>query len=125
MNLGSAGAFAGATRLRAGVSAGLVASALALLLGAGCATVGRDFPVAAVANILIGETDRDEIRAAFGPPWRVGIEDGQTTWTYGKYRYRLFGERSTTDLVVRFDDRGIVRSYSFSTTEHDEGQLRQ
>jgi hypothetical protein len=50
----------------------------------------------------------------------VGVEDGQETWTYGKYRYRLFGESSTTDLVVRFGAGGVVASYSFSTTEHDK-----
>jgi hypothetical protein len=56
----------------------------------------------------------------FGSPWRVGIEDGRRTWTYGKYRYRLFSETSTQDLVVRFDDKGIVVSYTFNTTEHKE-----
>jgi hypothetical protein len=90
-------------------------------LASSCATVGRDFPVASVPDIRIGETTQADIREVFGPPWRVGIEDGRTTWTYGKYRYRLFGERSTTDLVVRFDAGGVVASYSFSTTEYEEG----
>ena len=58
--------------------------------------------------------------SVFGEPWRVGIEDGQRTWTYGKYRYRLFGQASTQDLVVRFDGQGRVVSYTFNTTEHDQ-----
>ncbi|MFH1501650.1 MAG: outer membrane protein assembly factor BamE [Candidatus Eisenbacteria bacterium] len=95
---------------------------LGILTVPGCATVGRDFPVAGVYDIAIGETTQTDVRETFGAPWRVGLENGETTWTYGRYRYRLFGERSTTDLVVRFDASGIVTSYAFSTTEHDEGK---
>lgn len=96
-------------------------SALAcLMVLCSCASVGREFPVSPVSEIRIGETTQAQIRVVFGEPWRVGVEDGRKTWTYGKYRYRLFGDRSTTDLVVRFDDKNVVASYSFSTTEHKE-----
>ncbi|MBU0743030.1 outer membrane protein assembly factor BamE [bacterium] len=98
------------------------ALACAWLIAAGCATVGRDFPMGHVSEIRIGETTQAEIRETFGAPWRVGEEDGKRTWTYGKYRYRLLGRPRTSDLVVRFDDGGVVASYSFSTTEHDEGK---
>jgi outer membrane protein assembly factor BamE (lipoprotein component of BamABCDE complex) len=94
---------------------------LLLLLAAwlsGCASVGRDFPTDAIENIRIGETSRSQIREMFGAPWRVGIEDGREVWTYGKYRYRLFGEASTTDLVIRFDKKGTVTSYTYNTTEN-------
>jgi len=90
---------------------------LCTLLFSGCATVGRDFPSYQVPRIKIGETTQTDIRSMFGPPWRVGIEDGTKTWTYGKYRYGLFAETSTQDLVVRFDDNGIVTSYTYNTTE--------
>lgn len=86
----------------------------------GCATVGHDFPDAQVSDITIGKTTQDQIRSIFGSPWRIGIEDGQRTWTYGKYRYKLFGQSSTKDLVVRFNDKNIVVSYTFNTTEHDK-----
>jgi len=76
--------------------------------------------VSPVSQIQIGKTTQAEIRSMFGAPWRTGVEDGQRTWTYGKYKYRLFGERSTTDLVVRFDRNNVVASYSFSTTDHEE-----
>ncbi len=55
-----------------------------------------------------------------GPPWRVGVEDGRRTWTYGRDRYRRFGRARTEDLVLRFDDGGKVVSYTFNTTGHDE-----
>ena len=94
----------------------------ALLAGAlpGCASVGREFPVERVPQIEIGRTNQEEIRALFGVPWRTGWEDGQVTWTYAKYRYSLFGGTATEDLVVRFNDRGTVVSYTFNTTEHEE-----
>ena len=81
-----------------------------------CATVGRDFPSDQVTAIKIHETTRDEIQTMFGEPWRIGIEDGQPTWTYGKYRYSLFSEAKTQDLIIRFDDKGIVASYSYNAT---------
>jgi hypothetical protein len=91
---------------------------LSLMLGA-CATVGHDFPTDRVSQIHQGQTTQEEIRALFGEPWRTGIEDGRRTWTYAKYRYKLFGQVSTTDLVLRFDDQGKVVSYTFNTTERD------
>ncbi|MCG2746451.1 MAG: outer membrane protein assembly factor BamE [Desulfobulbaceae bacterium] len=90
---------------------------LFMLFFSGCATVGRDFPAYQVPRIKIGETTQTDIRSMFGPPWRVGVEDGTKTWTYGKYRYGLFAETSTQDLVVRFNDDGIVTSYTYNTTE--------
>jgi hypothetical protein len=87
---------------------------------AGCATVGHPFPVERVPEIRIGGTTQAQIETMFGAPWRVGLEDGQTTWTYGRYKYKVFGEAETEDLVVRFDNAGVVASYSFNTTEHDK-----
>ena len=87
------------------------------LLFSACATVGRDFPSDPVSQIEIGKTTQADIETMFGPPWRTGIEDGQPTWTYGKYKYTLAGKTSTRDLVVRFDKNNVVSSYTFSTTE--------
>ncbi len=101
----------------------LLSVTLALILltaVAGCFTVGHDFPMDQVGAIKIGKTTQDDIRAMFGSPWRVGMEDGQRTWTYGKYVYSAFSETKTRDLVIRFDDQGKVVSYTFNTTEHQE-----
>lgn len=91
-----------------------------VMIFAGCATVGQDFPIDSVSEIEIGKTTRNEIRTMFGSPWRTGMEDGQSTWTYGNYRYGLFSAKKAKDLVIRFDDRDVVVSYTFSTTEHSE-----
>ena len=94
--------------------------AMLVLFSSGCATVGQDFPVIEVSEIEIGKTTQKEIHAMFGSPWRAGLEDGQRTWTYGNYSYGLFGAKKAKDLVIRFDNRNVVTSYTFSTTEHSE-----
>ena len=95
-------------------------SAILILFFSGCATIGQDFPASKVSEIETGMTTQDEIRTMFGSPWRIGLEDGQRTWTYGNYSYGLFVEKKAKDLVIRFDDKNVVASYTFSTTEHNE-----
>jgi outer membrane protein assembly factor BamE (lipoprotein component of BamABCDE complex) len=88
----------------------------------GCMTVGDDFAVGKVTSLKIGETSQQDVRQMFGDPWRTGLEDGQRTWTYGYYKYNLIGASQTRDLVVRFDDRGVVRSYTFNSTYPEDVQ---
>lgn len=85
-----------------------------------CATIGRDFAASKVYNIEIDKTTQTEIQSMFGLPWRVGIEDGKLTWTYGSYHYSAFSDARTKDLVVRFDSNNIVKSYTFNTTDPAE-----
>ena len=91
---------------------------ITILSVSGCApmNVGYDFPDEQVINIKIGHTTKNEIRTVFGEPWRVGLENGKETWTYGKYSYRGTQETDAKDLVVRFTDKDIVESYTFSRT---------
>jgi len=103
--------------VRGGARAIVLGIACLSLYLAACATVGRDFETGRVAEIQIGKTTQAQIEAMFGKPWRTGIEDGLRTWTYGKYRYSVFGKTSTQDLVVRFDKNSVVSSYTFNTTE--------
>jgi len=98
----------------------VIASALAL---AACLTVGREFPTDDIGRIQIGQTTRDEVHSMFGEPWRTGLEDGRRTWTYGHYRYKLFGTTETRDLVVRFDAKGVVVSYTFNAAPPLPGSL--
>lgn len=82
----------------------------------GCFTVGQEFAGSRVPEIKIGQTTKQEVTDIFGRPWRTGMEDGKTTWTYGIYKYSLFGADDTQDLLVRFDNHGVVRSYTFNST---------
>jgi outer membrane protein assembly factor BamE (lipoprotein component of BamABCDE complex) len=103
-------------RTRTGRLFTILGTAAALSL-AGCMTVGRDFPAGNVSKLRIGSTSREQVRELFGEPWRTGVEDGQRTWTYGRYRYALLGTTQTRDLVVRFDEQGVVASYTFNSTD--------
>jgi hypothetical protein len=89
----------------------------ALLSASGCASIGREFPAGQVPTIRIGQTTQNDIYTTFGAPWRTGIDNGMKTWTYGHYQYSLFGDGETEDLVIKFDNRGIVSSYVFNTTK--------
>jgi len=99
---------------------GLVVGALASILTACASTVGTSFPAESVDEIRIGDTRTEEIRELFGPPWQVGIEDGQVAWTYSFYHHPAIGRVEGRDLVVLFDDSGHVTSYRFQTTVGDE-----
>jgi len=92
---------------------------LTALFISGCASVGKPYPEHKVDEIQVGETTRAQIEEMFGAPWRVGLESGMTTWTYGHYRYRVFGDDQTTDLVVRFDENNKVHSYTHNRTTAD------
>jgi outer membrane protein assembly factor BamE (lipoprotein component of BamABCDE complex) len=86
----------------------------------GCATVGKEFNAQAVPQLKIGMTTKQDVQAMFGSPWRVGNEDGYLTWTYGRYKYSLFDAAKTKDLVIRFDNNGVVKSFTYSATEDEE-----
>ena len=106
------------SRQRVALAAGLLAAAIV----AGCATIGHEFPATSVHQVTLGQTTQDELLRMFGQPWRTGIEDGKTTWTYGYYKYSLFGRTRSRDLVLRFDDNKVVKSYTFNTTEPQDTQ---
>ena len=100
----------------------LIGLSVIVMVFIGCSpmTLGRDFPVDQVSSIEIGVTTRAEIRERFGAPWRTGIEDGMSTWTFGYYIYDFSGKGLGRDLKIKFNQAGIVRSYSFNTTETGE-----
>jgi hypothetical protein len=97
----------------------LLGSMSCLLLCMACVSVGRNFSAEPIADLAVGKTTQAEVRETFGPPWRTGFEDGQRTWTYGHYRYSLFGPAYARDLVLKFDGGGVLRSYTYASTEPD------
>ena len=100
---------------KAGVFLGSVA-AVSLLTFSGCARVGSDFNSHRVEQIKINETSQSDIVLMFGQPWRKGMENGVTMWTYGRYTYRIIGETDTKDLVIKFNKDAKVSSYTFNAT---------
>jgi hypothetical protein len=97
--------------------------ALALVvLAAGCALkVGRSFPSPAPASIVIGTTDKAALERAFGPPYQVGVDNGDPTWRWF-YAERRAGSEITKDLSVRFNANGTVKSYAFTSNFPDDMQ---
>ena len=81
-------------------------------------TVGEAFPFYKVRQIEVDKTTMAEIREMFGDPWRTGLENGERTWTYGEYGVNL-----SRDLVIRYDDQNVVKSYSFSSSEPEDANL--
>jgi hypothetical protein len=85
-----------------------------------CATIGHRFPPENVARVKIGQTTKAQLLGDFGLPYRRGIEDGDSTWTYVYYKFRLFGENlRTRDLYLRFDPDGRVKSYTYNSNLDD------
>jgi len=103
--------------------AGLLIAGVALSAAStfsGCATVGRSFPPDRVQSIEIGQTTKLQLMGLFGMPYRRGIDDGDSTWTYVHYKFRLFGEHlRSRDLYLRFDPQGRVKSYSYNSSMED------
>ena len=94
----------------------LLSGCLASTQLTGCFTVGQEFSASHVTEIKIGQTRKQDISDMLGRPWRTGLEDGHPTWTYGIYKYSVFGADDTQDLLIRFDNQGVVRSYTFSSS---------
>lgn len=109
--------------MRVSIRGALISGVVTVLLASGCLSVGRQFPIQPVRDIRIGDTTKEDVRRTFGAPWRTGIDDGLRTWTYGHYRYSALGPSMTRDLVIRFDDRDVVVSYTFNST-YPEDELR-
>jgi hypothetical protein len=94
----------------------LLVSALLGLGSLSCATIGHRFPPEKVREIEINRTTKTELLGMFGLPYRRGIEDSDSTWTYLHYKIRLLGEHlRTRDLYVRFDESGTVRSFTYNS----------
>ncbi len=94
--------------------------ALVLVLSAGCATVGKNFDATKLSWIKEGATTKADVLDRMGPPWRIGADAGDPTWTYGYYQYRVFGDSNSKDLVIHFRPDGTVKSYTMNTSFRDE-----
>jgi hypothetical protein len=96
----------------------MLLAALSLPVSGCMPSAGRPFPVQKVRQIELNRTTKTEIRQMFGEPWRTGLDDGKRTWTYGEYSPNI-----TRDLKILFDDRNVVKSYSFSSSVPEDENL--
>jgi hypothetical protein len=94
-----------------------------LLLLAGCISVGREFPTPTPEAITNGVTTRAELLKLFGSPTQVGLEDGDHTWTWIHVRAGA-GQTLSRQLHVRFNERGVVKAYSYTSSLPEEIQQK-
>lgn len=75
-----------------------------------------------------GDQNRSHLRAEllklFGSPTQVGIENGYQAWTWLHVKAGGFGRPLSRELHVKFDERGIVKTYSYSSNLPEEVQQK-
>ncbi|MBI2883922.1 MAG: hypothetical protein HYY11_08465 [Candidatus Methylomirabilis oxyfera] len=91
-----------------------------ILLLAGCVAVGEEFRTPTAQMIKNGVTTRAELLRLFGSPTQVGIEDGNQTWTWVYVRAGSFSRNLSKELHVTLTDRGVVKSYSYTSSLPEE-----
>ena len=101
-------------------TARLLSMAIAAAILSGCATVGKDFDSTSLSWLKAGETAKKDVLTKLGDPFRVGMDSGDQTWTYGYYKYRLIGDSATKDRVIRYSADSKVKSYTLNTSFPEE-----
>ena len=96
-----------------------VSSLFILLFLASCGTVGENFNSSQVKSIQNNVTNQTEILDKFGLPFKEGVENGQTMWTYQFDKWNILGPAESKDLVILFDEKNIVRAYRYTTSESE------
>jgi hypothetical protein len=91
------------------------------LVIASCVTNGREFP-SRFEWIQKNKTRQEDVKLVLGEPQFVGSSDGLPSWTYGLYKYRLFGNSHTKELKLYWNANHTVQSYSFSSSFPDDIQ---
>ena len=90
---------------------------LANLFFIGCGTTGKNFNESLHKNIVVGTTTHKEIQAMFGSPFKKGIQNGYKTWTYEYNFYNALGNNITKDIIIVFNESGIVKSHQMMTNQ--------
>ncbi len=85
-----------------------------LVAGCGGLKFGSDFPSPAKEMLVTGKTTKADLLRFFGEPHQVGLDTGDPTWAWTYARISA-GQELTKQLTVRFDEKGLVKSYSFTS----------
>jgi hypothetical protein len=80
-----------------------------------CVTQGREFP-SRFDWIQKNKTRQEDAKLVLGDPKFVGSNDGQPSWTYGFYKYRLFGESHTKELKLYWNPDRTVNTWSYTSS---------
>jgi len=93
--------------------------AIILFFVSSCATTiykfGMEFDKKNIEKIVVGQTTQEQVMKWFGSPWREGLINGETVFTYSyeKVTFEANNKVSKTGdtLVIEFDGNGIVKNY--------------
>jgi len=102
-------------RWRVAALAGLFGLTGFLILGSGCFTVGRNFVATPVKQIEKGVTTKDDVRKAFGEPFRTGLDDGYESWSYVYNQWTAMTQTRSKDLYIVFNKDETVRTYTYNS----------
>jgi len=92
-----------------------IGSLIMFLVASGCVVRGQNFP-SDTAWIEVDQTRQQHVRTRMGDPFSVGRTNTGPSWTYGYYRHTLLGNSFTKELILRWNEDGTVRSYSFTSS---------
>lgn len=84
-----------------------------------CVTQGRDF-YSQLEWIKKGKTRQSDVKMMMGDPQFVGSSDGTPAWTYGFYKYRLFGPSHTKEVKFFWNSDSTVQTWSFNSSFPDD-----
>ena len=79
-------------------------------------TVGNNFDSSQIKSIQSNVTSQEEIFERFGAPFKKGVENNQTMWTYQFDKWNAVGPAQSKDLVILFDNKNIVKAYRYTTS---------
>ncbi len=90
---------------------------IGLLFAYGCGTAGKNFDESLYKNIVAGTTTHKEVQSMFGPPFKKGVQNGSRIWTYEYNYYNSLGSDITKDMIIVFDQHGVVKSHQMMTNQ--------
>lgn len=100
-------------------SQAFITGLVGVVLTSSCVTNGREFP-SRFDWIQKNKSRHEDVKLVLGDPQFVGTSDNIPSWTYGHYKYRLFGPSYTKELKVYWNADRTVQSYSFSSSFPDD-----
>ena len=88
----------------------------------GCGTSGKKFNSSLFDSIENGNTTKQEVESMLGSPFKKGFQNGNEIWIYEHNEYkafRMFGEDTSKDMVIIFDEAKVVKTHLFMTSQPD------
>ena len=79
-------------------------------------TVGSNFDSSQVKNIQNNVTSQAEVLERLGAPFKKGVENKQSMWTYQFDIWNAIGPAQSKDLVILFDEKNIVKAFRYTTS---------